>query len=81
MYLSFIQRSNLFILYAENVFLAMLTVAANQIPYLDAPKDQYLHYMRLFSFTTLPAGRKALIGILEAFSKRIPELVVVVRNL
>lgn len=57
----------------------MLTVAANQIPYLDNVLDHYQHYMRLFSFTTSTPGREALITVLDAFAKRMPELVVVVR--
>eukprot|EP00026_Physarum_polycephalum_P000036 Phypoly_transcript_00036.p1 GENE.Phypoly_transcript_00036~~Phypoly_transcript_00036.p1 ORF type:complete len:2902 (+),score=637.83 Phypoly_transcript_00036:86-8791(+) len=62
----------------ENVLLALLTVAANQIPHVANPEAVYAQYMRQFALLTSPIGREAMMSVLEAFAKRIPELDVVV---
>lgn len=65
---------------AENVLMALLAVAANQIPYVENPEALYAQYTRIFAFLAAVEGRQALIGVLESFAKRIPELEVVVRD-
>ena len=62
----------------ENVLLALLTVATNQIPYVASPEEHYAQYMRQFAFLASSVGREALVGVLDAFAKRMPELEVVV---
>jgi hypothetical protein len=72
----FLSRSEF--LLAEKVLLALFTIAGNQIPYLADPAAHYVQFMRQFAFLTAPTCREALVGVLDAFAKRMPELVVVV---
>ncbi len=61
--------------------MAMLIVAANQIPNLDDPLAHFPKFAALFTHLQLSGCRNALLDVLDAFAARVKELDVVVCTL